>query len=304
MTPDQFTIQEIFVDTGNGHQLYVQEWGNPEANTPIIHLHGGPGGRSRNTHRQLYNPYEQRIIFFDQRGCGRSLPYGSLENNTTKDLVEDIERITKQLKIDRFILTGASWGSCLALAYAVYHPSRVAGMALRGIFTGAQAEIDYFENGDFRTFFPEVWENYIEQVPKSHRQRPSTYHFERILGNDPVAMRKSAYAYSVLENSLTSLDDRFSPEDQSTFDPTGTRIEAHYLVNRCFMPDRFILSHASKLTMPVWMVQGRYDFVCPPAIAYELHKVIPNSTLIWTMAGHGNDRSNYDVMRTIFAHWS
>jgi proline iminopeptidase len=304
MTPDEFTIQETFVEVGDGHQLYLHNWGNPKAQTPIIFLHGGPGSGQHNRYRQRFNPFEQNVIFFDQRGSGRSLPYGSLENNTTADLVDDIEKIANYLKLEKFILTGGSWGSCLALMYALKYPERVISMALQGIFTGSRAEIDYLDKGGFRTFFPDAWEQYLSQTPKSYHNDPTSYHFERILSDNPIAMHDSAHIYAALEKSLVSLDDRYIPEDQDQFDAIPIRTEVYYMANHCFLEDRYILDNAHKLTMPVWIVQGRYDFICPPSTAYELHQKIQNSTLIWTMAGHGNDRSNYDVMRAIRAHWS
>jgi proline iminopeptidase len=304
MTPDEFTILETFIDVGDNHQLYLQDWGNPKAKNPIIFLHGGPGSGVNNKHRQRFNPYEQRVIFFDQRGCGKSLPYGSLSDNTTDNLVDDIELIAQHRGLEKFVITGGSWGSTLALAYALKYPDRVIAMTLAGIFTGSQAEIDYLDKGDYRVFFPDVWDHYLSQTPKSHQADPTKYHFDRILGDDINALRSSAYLYSNLESSLMSLDDRFTAQEVTDFDAIPTRIEVHYLANHCFMPDRYILDNAHKLTMPIWLVQGRYDVVCPPKIAYELHAKILNSTLIWTMAGHGNDRSNYDVIRTINSTWN
>ncbi len=304
MTPDAFTIQEALIDVGDGNQLYAMDWGNKKASLPIIRLHGGPGSRSKNRHLELFNPYEQRVILFDQRGCGRSLPYGTLENNTTPALVEDIEKIADYFKLERFVLTGSSWGSCLALAYALQHPRRIAALALQGVFTGSQAEIDYLDEGKFQTFFPDVWEAYLDQTPEEHRKHPTQYHRKRILGSNPEEVQASAYIYSNMESALMSLDDRINIPGLEGFDPSPTRIESYYLAHTCFLPDHYILDNAHKLTMPIWIVQGRYDFVCPPSTAYELHNTTRNSTLIWTMAGHGYDRSNYDVMRTMFAHWS
>jgi len=304
MTPDEFTIKETFIDVGDGHELYLQDWGNPKAKTPIIFLHAGPGAAVKNRHKQRFNPYEQRVIFFDQRGCGKSLPYGSLENNKTDNLINDIELIAQHRGLEKFVITGGSWGAALGLAYALKHPDRVIAMTLVGIFTGSQAEIDYLDKGGYRTFFPDVWDNYLSQTPKSHHADPTKYHFDRILSDDINALRSSAYIYSNLEGSLVSLDDRFTPQETADFDALPTRIEVYYLANRCFMPDRYILDNAHKLTMPIWLVQGRYDVVCPPQTAYELHQKIHNSTLIWTVAGHGNDRGNYDVMRTINATWN
>jgi proline iminopeptidase len=176
-------------------------------------------------------------------------------------------------------------------------------MLIQGVFTGSEAELHFVEQGLFQRFFPDVWTHYLENTPKAHRSNPTAYHFGRILGDDPDAAMVSAHLFSTMEGSLMSLDDRFTPQDFATFDPAPTKIEVHYFVNRCFLPNRYVLINAHKLTMPVWIVQGRYDFVCPPQTAYDLHRAISGSTLIWTMAGHGNDRSNYDVMRTLIAQW-
>lgn len=301
MTPDEHTIQETYIDVGDGHTLYVQEWGSPGATVPVIFLHGGPGGSSNDQYKTSLNPSRQRAIFFDQRGCGKSLPCGSREHNTTADLVEDIEKIAAHLRLASFILHGTSWGSCLALAYALRYPKRVHAMVLSGIFTGSQTEIDWINQGGFRDFFPEQWEAYLAQTPKSHRHDPSTYHYKHALGTDAPAAKASAYAYKNLEASVVGLDDRFTPKPFEEFDPGGAQIEMYYLANRCFMPDRFILKNAHKLAMPVWIVQGRYDFVCPPRTAYELHQTLPDCHLIWTTSGHRGERETWNVMRTILA---
>ncbi|HSX08147.1 MAG TPA: alpha/beta fold hydrolase [Candidatus Saccharimonadales bacterium] len=300
MTPDAHTIQELFLEVGDGHQLYVQDWGAADATTPIVYLHGGPGSGCSNKHRQSFDPKKQRVIFFDQRGCGRSLPYGSLEHNTTADLVEDIEKIAVHLKLDTFVITGGSWGSCLAFAYALKYPARVKAMALRGIFTGTKEEASWLDNGDFRAFYPDIWDAYLAKTPKSHQANPSKYHAERILHGDEAAARDSGYAYECLEGALLSLDDRFMAPGPEDYDPAGVRIETAYLQNGCFMPDKYILHNAHKLKMPIWLVQGRYDMVCPPITAYNMHQALPNSHLIWTIAGHhGSDRSTYDAMHAI-----
>lgn len=298
MTPDEYTIQEHYLDVGGGHQLYVHDWGNKKAQIPIIFLHGGPGSSVSNRYRQQFVPEKQRVIFFDQRGCGKSLPYGSLENNTTQDMIEDIKKIAEFHKLDRFILTGGSWGSCLALAYGLKYPKQVYAMVLRGIFTGSQKEIDFLDKGGYRPFFPDVWDKLVNETADSHKHNPSEYHFAKALGEGEEA-KKSAYIYRNSEAALLNLDDRFVPEDYEEFDPAGIRVEIQYLKNRCFMEDEYILKNARKLAMPIWLIQGRYDMVCPPVTAYELNKRLPNSELIWTIAGHGNDRPNYDVNRAL-----
>lgn len=299
MTPDEHTNQEFFLDVGDGHQLYVQDWGNKDARHAIFFLHGGPGGGVSTRYRQRFVPKVQRVIFFDQRGCGKSLPYGSLEHNTTDKLVSDITKIADKLNLKTFILAGGSWGATLALVYAIKNPARVHALVVNGIFTGRSSEIAWLDKGRFQTFFPDVWESYLAKTPVEHHEDPSAYHFKRALGSDEAAAKQSAYAYENVAGALLGLDDRFAPDDYDEYDPTAIKMEIYYLANNCFMPENYILDNAHKLTMPVWIVQGRYDMVCPPLTAYELHRKLPDSQLIWTVAGHGNDRPNYDANRTI-----
>lgn len=300
MTPDQYTNKEFFIEVGNGHQLYVHDWGNPKSGTPVVCLHGGPGGSSSDRFKLMFDPSAHRVIFYDQRGCGKSTPYGSLEHNTTEDQIEDIEKIVKHLKISNFIFQGGSWGACLALAYALKYPKRVKAMVLFGIFTGSQKEIDYFDKGSFAAYFPDAWQQYLEATPKSNRRQATKFHFQRILSDDVKAVRESSSVYQNLEGSLLFLDDRFTPSssEDPAYDPNPIRTEVHYLVNRCFLPDRYILDNAHKLKMPIWIFQGRYDMVCPPETAYELHQKLPNSHLMWTIAGHtGGERETNSLMR-------
>jgi proline iminopeptidase len=301
MTPDKYTNKEFYISVGNGHKLYVYDWGNPKG-LPIIFLVGGPGGQIKDYHKERFDPAKHHVIYFDQRGCGKSLPYASLKHNTTPDLVEDISKIADAVKFKQFVLTGGSWGACLALAYAVKYPKRVKALVIDGIFTGSQAEIDYFDKGKFGDFFPDVWERYLTTVPKSHQKSPTKYHFERILGADEKAARQSAAAYQTLEASLMSMDDRFSPlsPDDPTYDPASITMEVHYLANGCFLPDNYILDNAKKLTMPVWMVHGRFDMVCPPITAYNLSKKLPNGHLTWIITNHRGEHETHSVMSTIF----
>jgi proline iminopeptidase len=303
MNPDQYTISEQFLNVGGGHELYIQEWGNVKAKTPIIFLHGGPGSGVKDKYRDQFAPTQHRVIFFDQRGSGRSIPTGSLVHNTTQDLVEDIEKIAKFFRISSFVLTGGSWGSCLALSYAIKYPNRVEALVLRGIFTGTKTEMDWVNKGHFKTFFPDVWDKFLAKTPKKYAHNPVQYHIPRIVGPVAQAAKESAYIYGNLESALLNLDDRFTPANIDDYDPTMSKLEAHYLSHNCFLTDNYILNHAQQLTMPIWLIQGRYDMVCPPITAYRLHQRLPNSQLIWTIAGHGNDRPNYDVNRTILLQW-
>ncbi len=299
MTPDEYTIQETSLEVGDGHSLYVYDWGNKSAQTAIIYLHGGPGSRVKDRAKGFFDPQRQRVIFFDQRGCGKSLPYGSLENNTTDRLVADISTVADHLKLNKFILVGGSWGSCLALAYALKHPDRVEAMVLHGIFTGSKAETEWLNNGMFKTFLPDVWERYLQATPAEYRDDPSAYHIKNILGDNPEIAKLSGLTYGSLEGAACRLDDRFTPYPIEDFDIAGIKIETHYLANACFMPDRYIPDNAHTLSMPLWIVQGRYDMVCPPHTAYALNHAVPHSELIWTTSGHAPERETWNVIRTI-----
>ncbi len=303
MTPDKFTNKEFFIEVGEGHQLYAHDWGNPQG-LPIIFLHGGPGSVVKDGHKVAFDPERHHVIFFDQRGCGKSLPYGSIEHNTTADLLDDINKIADHVGFKQFIPFGGSWGSTLALAYAIKYPKRVKSLVISGIFTASKQGVDWIVNGGFRTHFPEAWDEYLESVPKSHRKNPSAWHVANILGTDEQLAHSSALALSELEYKIMSLDDRFLPINPATFDQAGTKIFAHYIANDFFMPDRYILDNAHKLTMPVWIVHGRYDMDCPPVTAYELNKKLPNSNLIWTVSNHKNEHETASVLRTILMHLS
>ena len=300
MTPDEHTIKEFYLDVGDGHQLYVQDWGFKEAKHPVIFVHGGPGSCCKDKHKVNFNPSTQRVVFFDQRGSGKSLPKGELKNNETRYLVEDIEKIVYELKLPSVVLTGGSWGSCLALLYGIKHPERVHAMVLNGIFTARKSEIDYLDNGGFKTYFPDLWDNYRSTVPDKYVNNPSRYHYQNVFKTDKELAKKSAYSYAeMLEGPLLNLDDRYEPENFDDFDPDGMRVELHYLKNKCFLPEGYIFNNAHKLTMPIWLIQGRYDMVCPPITAYELNKLLPDSRLVWSVSGHLISRESWALIKLL-----
>lgn len=298
MTPDKYTNKEFYISVGNGHKLYVYDWGNPKG-LPVIYLHGGPGDKAKDRHKAPFDPQKHHVIFFDQRGGGQSLPSGSLKHNTTQDLIEDINKIADQVKFKQFVLSGGSWGTTLALAYAIKYPKRVKAMVLYAIFTASKRELDWITKGQFRNHFPEAWDNYLAHTPKSHHKDPTAYHYKNILGDKEQLMHESALAVSELEHGIMTLDDRVSPTDPAAFDSTGTRIAVHYMSNDCFLPERHILNNAHKLKMPVWLVHGRYDMDCPPITAYELDKELPNGHLIWAVSNHKNEHENVSILNAI-----
>lgn len=300
MEKDEFTLKETRLKVPGGFELYVQDWGNPKAKTAIIFLKGGPGGACKQRDKDGFDPARDRVIFFDQRGCGQSKPYGKLEANTTAHMIQDITAIADHFGLQKFALRGTSWGSCLALAYALEHPERVAALFVGGIFTASQKEIDWLDNGLFRTFYPDVWQKFLQDTPADFHQSPAAYHYEKVLKGTPEEIKKSAYAYACLEGGAIKLDDRFTPENFTDFDPIPMQIEMTYLANRCFLPERHILDNAHRLPMPVYIVQGRYDMVCPPETAWELHQKLPNCELYWTTAGHLVEHESVNVFKSLY----
>lgn len=260
------------IDAGEGHSLYVEQSGNPNGQ-PVVVLHGGPGGGSSPAMRRFFNPKHYRIILFDQRGCGRSRPFASVDNNTTWHLVGDIETIRKQLGIDRWIVFGGSWGATLSLVYAITHPSRAEFITLRGVFLGRQSELDWFYGGGAGAFWPEAWRGFLQPIPtEEHHDMIAAYH-RRLFGEDQKAAAECAQIWTAWENALASIDSTgklYAPH--SSFSRAFARLENHYFQNKLFLnTDGFILSEIAAISqIPGAIVQGRFDMICPPASAYEL----------------------------------
>jgi proline iminopeptidase len=303
MTPDRYTNQEFLLDVGNGHQIYVWDWGNKDSKTPFIAFHGGPGGGTRDRHREPFDPLQHRVIFFDQRGCGRSLPYGALEHNTTQDLLEDAVKILDHLHIRQVRIFGSSWGSTLAFLFTLKYPKRVTAVVASAVYLASKDENEWIDKGLYNIFYPETLERYLEHTPEEEYADPTAYHFKQILGSDPAKAAASALAVQEMEYSLMHLDDRFHPGDPAAFDPAPTRIYAHYMTNNCFLKDKYLMQHAEEITVPVWMVHGRYDIVCPPHTAYELHQAIPGSKLFFAISNHRAEHETWNILRGILAQF-
>lgn len=299
MTPDKYTIQELQLVVGNGHKLYLHEWGNKHAKTPIIYLHGGPGNGCDNRDKKKFDPSQHHVIFFDQRGSGNSTPKGSIEHNTTTDLIADINKIADHLDLNRFVMVGGSWGSTLALAFGIAEPDKVEAMVLDGIYTATKAENDWIDQGGWRAFFPDLWQEFQNAVPEANRDEPTQYLYQKALCSNPAESKKAAYEFSRMELGLLKLDDQYTPDAYEKYDPAPTIIELHYISNGCFMPEGFIHKNANTLNMPVYMVQGRYDLVCPPQTAFELDQTLPNSKLIWTINGHLRQHEATNIQRLL-----
>jgi proline iminopeptidase len=299
MTPDEFTNKEFYLDVGDGHELYVQDWGNTYAKTPFIHLHGGPGAACNYGHKLTFDPQLHRVIFFDQRGAGNSRPFGSIHANTTQHLIDDIEKIRQHLSIDEFYLFGRSWGSCLSLMYAIKHPENVKSIFTGGVYLGTTEE-NQTESRSAKMFFPEAWQKLTKQIPSAKQPRALEYCLENVLKSNDEEAKQYAYIYSTAVLSLMRLDDRPKTVNYDSFEWQGIKVEAHYKLNNCFVPNNYIWKNVDKLTMPIYIVQGRYDVVCLPEVAHKLHQKLADSQLYWTQAGHSSsDRENHLIMSAL-----
>jgi len=275
------------------HELYFEESGNPKGK-PVIFLHGGPGGGTEPKHRRFFDPAAYRIVLVDQRGCGRSTPFASLEENTTWDLVKDIERLREHLAIERWQVFGGSWGSTLALAYAETHPDRVSELVLRGIFLLRHEEIQWFYQAGASWLFPDAWEEYLNHIPAEERGDLLRAYHRRLTSKDQATQRAAAKVWSVWEGRTSCLipnAELISRTAGDEFALAFARIECHYFVNDGWLTQgRELLAPANveKLRkIPGVIVQGRYDVVCPAKSAWDLHRLWPEADLrIIPDAGH------------------
>lgn len=273
------------------HELYFEESGNP-AGKPVVFLHGGPGGGTDGKQRRFFDPGKYRIVLFDQRGCGKSTPYASLEANTTWDLVSDIEKLREHLGIPKWQVFGGSWGSTLALAYAETHPERVTELVLRGIFLLRRKEIEWFYQSGASILYPDAWEPYLAHIPEAERDDLVAAYNRRLTSDDPAVRLAAAKVWSTWEGATSKLipDASFTGHyEEDEFALAFARIESHYFTNRGFFEvDDQLLRDVGRIRhIPGVIVQGRYDVVCPIDSAWALHRAWPEADLIVTPdAGH------------------
>jgi proline iminopeptidase len=266
------------------HELYYEVSGNPSGK-PVVVLHGGPGGGSSPSMRRYFDPQAYKIIMFDQRGCGRSTPHAELRENTTWDLVSDIETLREHLQIERWLVFGGSWGSTLSLAYAQKHAERVSELVLRGIFTLRQQEILWFYQEGASWMFPDAWEEYLRPIPEDERGDMLGAYHKRLTGDDREQQLEAARAWSVWEGTTVSLlpsIERQSAFANDQFALAFARIESHYFINKGFFErDAQLIEDVDKIRhIPAVVVQGRYDVVTPMKTAWELTRNWPEAELV------------------------
>lgn len=288
MYPECIPYRHEMLQVDPIHTLYVEECGNPSG-IPVLFLHGGPGSGCNAAQRRFFDPLHYRIILFDQRGCGRSHPPGEISNNTTPDLISDIEQIRAHLGIVRWHIFGGSWGSTLALAYATASPQTIISLTLRGIFLSRPYELSWFL-GQVALFFPEAWQTLTQDVPVDQQEDILGYYSNLVFNPDTSISIPAAIHWNAFETSIMSLRPKAdSGSINGQIELARARIQLHYIAHRCFVDGDQLLQHAQEQLkqIPTTIVQGRYDMVCPPQTAWQLSQNMPHAHFFMVAdAGH------------------
>jgi proline iminopeptidase len=288
--PEIEVFDKKFLLAGDFHEVYYEICGNPTG-VPVVFLHGGPGSGCNPTQRRFFDPAIYCIVLIDQRGCGRSKPQGNIEQNTTTDLVADIEAIRIALNIDKWLVFGGSWGSTLALAYATRHPNKVTGLILRGLFLSRPAEIDWFL-GQVKAFFPESWDALCIHLPSNERDSPLMAYEKLVFSDNLNVSIPAAIHWNAFESSIMSLLPKpvvSNNEVDGEVELARARVQIHYIKHHCFINGSDLLTAAKEklVHIPTQIIQGRYDMVCPPITAWELSHAMPHAEFhIIEDAGH------------------
>jgi len=294
-----------YIAVGDGHELYFEDWGNPNGE-PIISLHGGPGAMFTDSHKAIFDPLKHRVIFYDQRGCGRSKPFASTTHNTTQDLVDDIEKIRKKFGFETMHVAGGSWGSALALFYAIAYPAHVKSLLIWSVFLAEQFDTNWVNEGYSRYHFPAEWARFISHVPKTRRMSGDSimhYYAAQMRSNDTKRATLFALEWALWEATLMSISyDPIETENEVRTDPDTLSLallETHYFLHHCFVPKNYIRKNLDKIThIRCTIIQGRFDMCTPPVNAYELAKVYgENAHLAFVNSGHR--RSDPEMMAAL-----
>ena len=290
--PEIEPYEDSFLDVGDGQSLHYEQCGNKDG-IPVVFIHGGPGGGINESCRRFFDPKKYRIILFSQRGSGKSTPHATLENNNSEKLIADIETLRQHLAVDKWLVFGGSWGSTLSLLYAIHHPEKVEKLILRGIFLGRKSEIDWLYVKGASELYPAEHEDFLAPLSEAERKDIISSYYKQLTSDDEAVRLRAARAWSIWEGTISKLVPAEDIEEKfgdAKFALSFARIECHYFVNNCFLEDEFILNNTDKIKdIPTFIVQGRYDIVCPPISAWQLHKKLPKSELvICQRSGHSS----------------
>ncbi|MDO9163179.1 MAG: prolyl aminopeptidase [Methylococcaceae bacterium] len=288
--PEILPFHTFMLETGSQHLVYVEQSGNPDG-IPVIFLHGGPCSGTKPDHRRFFNPEHYHIILFDQRGCGKSLPFGELEHNTTQDLIDDMERIREQLAIKQWLLFGGSWGAALALLYAQKHQDKVLAMILRGTFLARQQDMNWFLGNGAGLIYPELWQQLVESIPVHWRDNLLAGLFSTVWHDDIALQQRAANAWMAW-GAQVALGNLYLPASTDTLITEDmikqVRMELHFAKHGYFIAENQILDNSKQLSnLPAIIIHGRQDLVCPMEAGFSLHKTLPNAEfVVLATAGH------------------
>ena len=290
--PEIEPYSHFYHNVTSPHRLYVEECGNPKG-FPVIFIHGGPGAGCSKEDRRFFNPDIYRVILFDQRGCNRSTPLALLENNTTEHLVSDIESIRIYLNIKKWIVFGGSWGSTLSLVYAETYPKTILSLVLRGIFLGSESEFTHLNSGAMSRFYPEEYLTYKALIPKEKQNDLHSAYYDIMKNGSQAEKLEAARRFTNWDMQGISLSTPLPPieHEECTIEILSEAlIQCHYMVHNCFLEHEQITRNIINIIhIPTTIVHGRYDMLCAPQKAYELHQILPNSELFFTQkAGHAS----------------
>lgn len=286
--PEILPFHTFFLETGGIHRVYVERSGNPSG-IPVIFLHGGPCSGTKPDHRRFFDPERYHIILMDQRGCGKSEPFGELQGNTAQDLIDDMERIRQQLRIEQWLLFGGSWGGALALLYAQQHPQRVLAMILRGVFLARQADMDWFLGNGVNRIYPQPWQDFLSSIPAMPETSLMQGLHETVFGNDDAAARGAAKQWQAWSGQV-ALGNDFSFSDEAVDDQAlkQVQMEVHYAKHGYFIGENQILENCAVLQhIPTVIIHGQNDLTCPLEAGWHLHQAMPHAQyIVLPNAGH------------------
>lgn len=296
------TTKGGYLPVGNGHEIYYEYYKNAELK-PLVFLHGGPGSGFNDGHKKLFNPDEFHVLFYDQRGAGKSKPYLSLEKNTTEHLVDDIAKLLDECGIDTAVLTGASWGATLALLFAIKYPERVEAMVLAGIFIATREEAQAFVDGSTAEEYRDVWERFIRLVPEDKRGNVAGYYLDRMLNASETERDEYFFNWALYDISLSTGEtsrEKLEPVIRKMSYKSLSLITAYYIENDFFLPDNYVLENIDKINdIPTVLIQSSEDVVTRPEIAQKLHKKLRNSELIELSGAHAGGELKEKLVKKV-----
>ncbi len=299
---DEYVVEDDYIEVSDGHKIWYQLWGNRQAKVPFINFHGGPGSSSKHKYKSLFDPKKQLVIFFDQRGCGRSRYTDLLKGNNTQNIVNDAKLILEKLGFNKVNVYGGSWGSTLAMMFAITNPEMTARLIITGVLTADKMALSHWEDGTVGTAYPEIWQKLLDSTPKQFHDGPVKYHMSVIGGGGEQAVRSCAVMQNY-EGNIMSFDDDFEFIDLDNipvdFDPNPYTIFAHFENNNYFIEDGYILNNLKKYKGETVIVHGRFDFVWLYRDAIRVQNASHNPKLYTTISGHKPNHETITVLKSV-----